>query len=175
MLATGDVISPAFAIAIPAMSLPPGSSQANPLVTTREATRDRADISPARRCMRRIVVTIYRPNASQSSPDFGTPSVTAISRLPRSAAIRPGPNLPSVICRCSPFAMPDNVGVNRQQNRQQGVTAGELSPARHAGTTCITAAPLLPRSRQDRRSLPDPRSCSATRPAAPDYRRRRVE
>jgi hypothetical protein len=24
-----------------------------------------------------------------------------------------------VICRCSPFAMPDNVGVNRQLNRQQ--------------------------------------------------------
>jgi hypothetical protein len=25
-----------------------------------------------------------------------------------------------VICRCSPFAMPDNVVLNRQQNRQQG-------------------------------------------------------
>src|ERR1700674_61349 len=25
----------------------------------------------------------------------------------------------SVICRCSPLAMPDNVGVNRQLNRQQ--------------------------------------------------------
>ncbi len=26
-----------------------------------------------------------------------------------------------VICRCSPFAMPDNVGVNRQLNRQQKI------------------------------------------------------
>lgn len=60
-LATDEGWSEAFAIAMPAMwSAPRGSSQANPLVTTTEATRDRADSSPARRWMRRIVLTIYR-------------------------------------------------------------------------------------------------------------------
>ena len=58
-LATGDGGVEAFAIAMPAVwSAPLGTSQANPLVTITEATRDRADNNPARRCIRCIVLTI---------------------------------------------------------------------------------------------------------------------
>lgn len=72
-LATGEAWSEVFAIAMPAMwSAPRGSSQANPLVTTTEATRDRADSSPARRWMRRIVLTIYRLKRAGKVTDAGT-------------------------------------------------------------------------------------------------------
>jgi len=46
----------------------------------------------------------------------------------------------SVICRCSPFAMPDNVGFNRQLNRQQRGSS-RSSPAMSASVAELLDVP----------------------------------